>query len=119
MYTYKAKVIRVVDGDTMDLLIDIGFDVHIKERVRLYGIDTPETRTKDLEEKKRGLAAKEYVKDAIKACKGEVEIVTHKEKKGKFGRYLVEVWVGESTLDNLNERLIEMGHAKAYFGEKK
>ena len=61
MYEYKAKLVRVIDGDTIDCIIDLGFDVRLKERIRLKGIDTPETRTRDLEEKKRGFAAKERV----------------------------------------------------------
>ena len=65
-YRYNAKVMRVVDGDTLDLEIDLGFNIKINERVRLFGIDTPETRTRDLEEKKRGLEAKEYVREQRK-----------------------------------------------------
>lgn len=117
MYTYKAKVLKIIDGDTLDLLIDIGFDIHIKERVRLYGVDCPETRTRDLKEKARGLAAKAYVKDMVKGK--EVRIQTHKDGKGKFGRYLVEVWAGDNPANSINEMLISEGHAKAYFGKSK
>ena len=65
MYTYKAKIIRVIDGDTVDALIDIGFHVHVKKRIRLYGINAPESRTRDKEEKVRGLAAKARLKEIL------------------------------------------------------
>lgn len=116
MYTYKAKLIKCVDADTLDLLIDIGFNIHIKERVRLYGINCPETRTRDLEEKKRGLQAKAYVKDMLKGK--EILVQTHKDGKGKFGRYLVEVFM-ENYPVSLNDMLVKDGHAKIYFGGKK
>ena len=69
MYTYDAKVVRVVDGDTIDALIDLGFNVHKKIRIRMVGINTPESRTRDLEEKKRGLAAKARLKEILKENK--------------------------------------------------
>ena len=90
MYEYKIKEIdRIVDGDTVDATIDLGFDVLYKTRVRLYGINTPETRTKDLEEKARGLAAKERLNEIInKAVHMGHHLILQTKEKGKFGRYL-------------------------------
>ena len=68
MYKYNAKLIRVIDGDTIDALIDLGFDVWVKKRIRLYGINTPETRTRDLEEKKAGIAAKDRLSEIMQDC---------------------------------------------------
>ena len=88
MYEYRCKVIRVIDGDTVDVDIDLGFGVWLhKERVRVYGIDTPESRTRDKEEKKYGLAAKKYVQDFLSGS--TVLLITKKyDAKGKFGRIL-------------------------------
>ena len=87
MYEYKCKVVHIVDGDTVDIDIDLGFGVWLRDqRVRLYGIDTPESRTRDLEEKKYGLAAKEFLTKWLSS--GTVSIKTHKDAKGKFGRIL-------------------------------
>ena len=86
MHTYKCEILRVVDGDTVDVDIDLGFGVWMrKERVRIHGIDTPESRTRDLEEKKYGLAAKEFVKSYLKAG-FDATLQTEKDKTGKFGR---------------------------------
>jgi len=120
LYKYKARVLSVYDADTMTLLIDVGFNIHIREKVRSLGIDTPELRTKDKEEKKAGYAARDYVRDLILGH----DLYVSTEKKGKFGRYLVNIWfeevIGNTTqMVNLNERLIEMGHAREYHGEKK
>ena len=92
MYEYRCKLVKVIDGDTMDIDIDLGFNVWLKnERVRLHGIDTPESRTRDLEEKKYGLAAKQY---AIKFLDDEwLTLKINKyDSKGKFGRILGELW---------------------------
>mgnify|MGYP006188032467 CR=1 FL=1 len=115
MYAYRAKVERVVDGDTMDLSIDLGFDIHYASRIRLLGIDTPESRTRDLEEKKRGLAAKDRV---LELCPvgATVTLKTTKDGKGKFGRILGEIIVGDVSL---NKTLVLEGHAVEYFGGKK
>jgi micrococcal nuclease len=110
MYNYKATIVNVVDGDTVDAIIDLGFNIQIKERLRLYGIDTPEIRTKDLEEKEKGFAAKDFVKEAI--LNKEVMIDTTKGT-GKFGRYLATIYYGENNT-NLNEELLEKGYAKPY-----
>ena len=121
MYEYRAKVEKVVDGDTMDLSIDLGFDIHYASRVRLLGIDTPESRTRDLEEKKRGLAAKDRV---LELCPvgSSVILKTSKDGKGKFGRILGSIYPGDGLFENsdsVNDILVNEGHAVAYFGGKK
>ena len=117
MYEYNAKVTHVVDGDTIDLSIDLGFDIWYNSRVRFVGIDTPESRTRDLEEKKRGLAAKDRV---LELCPvgGDVVLRTSKDGKGKFGRILGEIFV-PGVVQSVNQLLIEEGHAVEYFGGKK
>jgi micrococcal nuclease len=110
MYNYKAKIVRVVDGDTVDAIIDLGFKVQIKERLRLYGINTPETRTRDKEEKKRGLAAKAFVEKRILNREVFVDV---SQGEGKFGRYLAIIYYNGTT--NLNKELVEKGYAKSYF----
>lgn len=120
MYEYRCKLRKVVDGDTVDIDIDLGFGVWLQdERVRLYGIDTPESRTRDLEEKKYGLAAKEYVINFL-----DDEWLTLKTKeydsKGKFGRILGELWRTSSYADkSLNDYLVEKHHAVPYLGQSK
>ena len=109
LYFYNAEVTRIVDGDTIDVIIDLGFNIWIKERLRLYGLNTPETRTTDAEEKEKGLKAKKYVENQINSNSGMVQIQSF--GKGKYGRVLAEVWVGKS---NLNEALISNGHAEIY-----
>ena len=84
MYEYKCEVDRVVDGDTVDVIIDCGFSIFHKVRVRMYGIDTPESRTRDKDEKARGLMSKDFLVKEL--SKGDVVIKTKKDKKGKFGR---------------------------------
>ena len=114
MYEYNCKVKRVVDGDTVDVVIDLGFDIHFATRVRLYGIDTPESRTRDKDEKARGFISKDFLKSWLD--KGGVVIRTRKDKKGKFGRVL-----GEMVVDNINinELMIEEHHAVKYHGQSK
>jgi len=94
MYEYNAQVLRVVDGDTVDVLIDCGFSTFRKERVRLYGINAPESRTRDKEEKKRGLAAKERLDQLITNTEGKIVVKTELDKKGKYGRILGVIWDG-------------------------
>src|SRR5210317_692588 len=120
MFEYRCKVIRVVDGDTVDVDIDLGFGVWLKkERVRLYGIDTPESRTRDLEEKKYGLAAKEFLTGMLDD-EGGVVLKTHKDAEGKFGRILGELWRTTDYADkSINEYLIEKHHAVRYMGQSK
>ena len=114
VYEYNCKVKRVVDGDTVDVLIDLGFDIAYASRVRLYGIDTPESRTRDKDEKARGLISKDFLKSWLD--KGSVVIRTRKDKKGKFGRILGEMVVDDI---NINELMIEEHHAVKYHGQSK
>ena len=114
VYEYNCKVKRVVDGDTVDVLIDLGFDIAYASRVRLYGIDTPESRTRDKDEKARGLISKDFLKSWLD--KGNVVIRTRKDKKGKFGRILGEMIVDDI---NINELMIEEHHAVKYHGQSK
>jgi len=118
MYEYNAELRRVVDGDTVDVTIDCGFNMHVKERVRLYGIDTPESRTRDLEEKKRGLAAKDRLIEILESFGNKFVIKTSIDKKGKFGRLLGEL-VSRDGEQNANKMLLEEGHAVEYHGGKK
>ena len=114
---YSCKLVRVVDGDTADAMIDLGFNVWVKERIRFYGVDTWESRTRNLEEKKKGLAAKAYVKDLLEnSDEGKFLLKSH--GVGKYGRVLGELFVkGHDT--SVNELLKENGHASAYYGGKK
>jgi micrococcal nuclease len=105
LFFYKAEVKRVVDGDTIDVLIDVGFSMHYAGRVRFYGVNTPESRTSNLEEKKAGLAAKEFVEQWIASNNNIVYLKTIKDKNEKYGRILA-----------LNIELIKAGLAKEYFG---
>jgi micrococcal nuclease len=114
---YSAKLVRVVDGDTADAMIDLGFNTWVKKRIRFYGVDTWESRTRDLEEKKKGLAAKEFVKDLLEnSDNGKFSVISY--GLGKYGRVLGELFVkGHET--SVNDLLKENGHAYEYFGEKK
>tara|TARA_R110000751_G_scaffold157090_1_gene262513 strand:+ start:116 stop:535 length:420 start_codon:yes stop_codon:yes gene_type:complete len=114
MYEYNCKVKKVVDGDTVDVVIDLGFSIHYSSRVRLYGIDTPESRTRNKDEKVRGLMSKQYLIDAL--SKGQVVIKTRKDKKGKFGRVLGEMYVDDI---NINLKLVEEFLAVKYEGQNK
>ena len=116
MYEYSCKIVKVVDGDTTDVDIDLGFGVWMKkQRIRFYGIDTPESRTRDLEEKKYGLMAKEIVLAHLPI--GSTQILrTHKDGVGKYGRILGSFVVGDTTL---NQMLIDTHNAVAYFGQSK
>ena len=122
MYTYKIKLDRVIDGDTIDAYIDLGFDVSIKKRIRFMGINTPESRTRDLEEKARGLAAKDRLKNLLEGCEN---ITLKSHGVGKFCRCLGEIFLDmvdgqeKITLESLNELLIKEGHAKEYHGGKR
>lgn len=126
MHEYKVKVLKVVDGDTVDVDIDLGFGVWLrKQRIRLLGIDTPESRTRDLEEKKYGLLAKEFLKSYIWESEDVVRLKTSKDKKGKFGRILGEFIViqneghPEEVDINVNQLMIEKHHAVQYYGQSK
>lgn len=115
MYEYKCGVTRIVDGDTVDCEIDLGFDITYKSRVRLYGIDTPESRTRDLDEKARGKLAAKFLSDAILHA-STLAIQTKLDKKGKFGRVL-GVIVADGV--DLNQALIDNHLAVAYTGQSK
>ena len=122
MYTYKAKLLRVVDGDTCDAQIDLGFDVSVKKRIRFAGINAPESRTRDLKEKALGLAAK----DRVKAILAENPSFTLESTDlGKYGRVLGKIHIniidGSESLTQicLNDQLIKEGHAVAYHGGKR
>jgi len=119
MYEYMAKLERVVDGDTIDVRIDLGFDIHHSARVRMMGIDTPESRTRNLEEKALGLASKARLKELLKGKK--VKIATSKEGKGKFGRVLATVIAidKDGTEVDCNNQLCLEGHARPYNGGRK
>ena len=116
MYTYKAKVTRVVDGDTVDALIDLGFDTHVKKRIRLWGMDAWESRTRDKEEKVKGLAAKVRLKEILKETNNEFILVSY--GVGKFGRCLGELFLTMDS-DSINNQLVSEGHAKKYYGGKR
>jgi len=122
MYTYEIKLDRVIDGDTIDAYIDLGFDVSVKKRIRFMGINTPESRTRDLEEKARGLAAKDRLKNLLEGTK-TIQLTSH--GVGKYGRCLGELNIdivdGKEgvTLTNVNELLIKEGHAVEYHGGKR
>ena len=114
MYEYQCEVKRIVDGDTVDVIIDLGFSIHFSTRVRLYGIDTPESRTRDKDEKVRGLLSKDYLKEWLD--QGGVIIRTYRDKKGKFGRVLGEMVVGGR---NINLLMVEENLAVKYEGQSK
>ena len=105
MYEYSAEVLRIVDGDTVDVLIDCGFSTFRKERVRLYGINAPESRTRDKEEKVRGLAAKARLEELINLTSSKIVIKTELDKKGKYGRILGVLW-DEDKKKNFNRKSI-------------
>ena len=115
-FEYNGTLVRVLDGDTIDCYIDLGFDLKIKKRIRYMGIDTWESRTRDLAEKEKGLAAKARNKELLEA--GTFKIVSH--GTGKFGRVLGAVFVEtENGLESVNQILINEGHAYEYDGGKK
>ena len=115
MYEYKCKILRVVDGDTVDVDIDLGFGVWLQnQRIRMYGIDAPESRTSDKVEKVYGMAAKDFVIKWTNA--GDLVLKTFKDGKGKYGRILGELWYNDV---NINQRMIEEHHAVKYYGQSK
>ena len=121
-YIYRGKLERVVDGDTIDALIDVGFDIWIKKRIRYSGIDTWESRTRDLEEKAKGLEAKARNKELlmeISSKSGYFRLKSH--GVGKYGRVLGEIFIEDSEGKqwNINDTLISEGHAYVYDGGKK
>jgi micrococcal nuclease len=119
MYEYFVKnVTNVVDGDTIDVLIDLGFDILFASRVRLAGIDTPESRTKDLKEKALGLESKEYLKKQLKNAKSIIIKTEKMNSSEKYGRILGWIYVNGDTV-SLNDKMINDGYAWGYLGETK
>tara|TARA_Y100000310_G_scaffold231359_1_gene233883 strand:+ start:1157 stop:1519 length:363 start_codon:yes stop_codon:yes gene_type:complete len=115
LYHYKAEVISVYDGDTITIMMDMGMSHFARIKVRLLGIDTPEIRTRDLEEKKLGLSARDYLRERLM----DKTIIIKTVKKGKFGRWLGIIWLlDEKALDtmheSINDELIRTGHAVKY-----
>tara|TARA_E500000331_G_scaffold338919_1_gene368622 strand:- start:259 stop:684 length:426 start_codon:yes stop_codon:yes gene_type:complete len=120
MYEYRCKIVKIIDGDTVDVDIDLGFGVWMhKERIRLYGIDTPESRTRDLDEKKYGLIAKGWIEKFMPVGSMQT-LITQKDKSGKFGRILGKFRVNDGSYDIiLNDWMISNHHAVAYYGQSK
>ena len=129
MFEYNCKIVRVVDGDTVDVDIDLGFDVWLKkQRIRLYGVDTPQSRTRDLEEKKYGFAAKAFVEKHIPVGSKQILRTKLDDARGKFGRILGEFVkeIDSSTIEGhttstttVNQMLIDTHNAVAYHGQSK
>jgi micrococcal nuclease len=116
-YKYNVKIKKVIDGDTVDVDIDLGFGVWLhKERVRIMGIDTPESRTRDKVEKLFGLASKQKLKDLLPLSSMQILVVEEYDAKGKFGRILGDFEIEDKRVTDI---LIEEGHAVAYFGGSK
>ena len=120
-YIYRARVTRVIDGDTVDADIDLGFNQFKRDRIRLMGIDTPESRTRNRDEKRLGLAAKARLKELVAAApvvkgKKQIFLQTSKEGKGKFGRILGTLWINGADVCAV---LIREGHAREYYGGRK
>ena len=121
-YIYRAKLVRVVDGDTVDALIDVGFDIWVKKRIRYRGVDTWESRTRNLEEKKKGLAAKARNKELLESVSSKSGYFRIKSYgTGKYGRVLADLFIQdkEGTTININKQLIKEGHAYVYEGGTK
>ena len=119
MYQYYVrKVENVVDGDTIDVLIDLGFDILFQSRVRLAGIDTPESRTKDIAEKTLGLESKEYLKKHLKDAKSVVIKTEKMDSSEKYGRILGWIYVNDDT-ESINDKMINDGYAWGYMGDTK
>ena len=114
MYEYNAKITSVYDGDTCTAEVDLGFEIKFKIKVRFYGIDTAELRSRDPKEKVSAYEARDYVRSRI--LDKNVVIRTYKDKKGKYGRYLGEILVINEANDliSLNQELIKLGYAKIY-----
>ena len=115
-WIYNATLLRVVDGDTADAAIDCGFNISVKKRIRFKSVDTWESRTRNLEEKKLGLKAKAYTKEMLERNEGKFTVKSH--GVGKYGRLLGEIFI-EGEDKSLNDLLIENGHAYEYEGGKK
>jgi len=122
-YNFRViEITKVLDGDTIDVLIDLGFDLYKKERVRIAGVDTPEKRTRDAEEKALGIDATNWLKDKLEgAISGDDDLVIRTELVGgvgKYGRLLGWLYIGDGTI-SLNEQMIAAGYAWEYDGGTK
>ena len=122
-YNFRVtEIVKVLDGDTIDVIIDLGFDLYKKERVRVAGVDTPEKRTRDLEEKELGLDATRWLKEKLEgAISGDDDLVIRTELVGgvgKYGRLLGWLYIGDAEL-SLNEQMIDEGYAWEYDGGTK
>jgi micrococcal nuclease len=119
-YWYTAKVLKVIDGDTLDVMIDLGFSIHHKARVRLYGVNTPESRTKDLAEKAMGLKAKAFTADWT-TRHSTVFIKTIAGKDDKYGRVLAQIYSDKDVKSELtaclNQDIVSSGYAREYYGQ--
>jgi len=109
MHKYSAKLTRVIDGDTIDAMVDLGFNVWVKQRIRLQGINTPEIRTRNIEEKKAGRAAMERLNILMGECDGEFILKSH--GIGKYGRCIGTLYIND---ENINELLLSEGYAEKY-----
>ena len=121
-YNYRAKLVRVVDGDTVDALIDVGFDIWFKKRIRFKGVDTWESRTRNLEEKKKGLAAKARTKELLEKVSSKSGYFRIKSYgTGKYGRVLADIYIQDVDGNDIwiNKTLIDEGHAYVYDGGTK
>lgn len=118
-FYYIAEVVKVYDGDTCTCVVDLGFKTSVRIKIRLVGIDTPEIRTKDDEEKALGFKTRDWLRERILGKK----VLLHTEKKGKFGRWLGTIWNIEedkpSFENSYNKKLVNEGLAKEYFGGKR
>jgi micrococcal nuclease len=113
MFTYYAQILDVYDGDTATAMVDLGFTVSVKVKLRFYGINTPELRTKDPVEKKAGYVARDFVRERILG--NTVRVQTH--KKGKYGRWIATIWEivdGEAAETSINDKLLQAGLASPY-----
>ena len=118
MYEYKVKVVEVIDGDTIDVVIDLGFDIFTNKRIRLYGIDCPESRTTDLHEKKLGIEAKEYLKQLVGNASNVIIKTLSTDAYEKYGRVLGQVYIDSSVI-SVNDLMISHGYAWSYDGGTK
>ena len=116
MYEYKCEVTKVVDGDTIDVIADLGFSILHKCRVRLFGIDTPESRTRDLDEKVRGKLASKFLSDAIQNGEDVILRSELKDSKGKYGRVLGTIIVDGV---DVNQQMVDKHLAVKYYGQSK
>lgn len=118
-FWYGAKPLKTIDGDTIDLMVDLGFNIHFKMRVRLYGVNTPESRTKDLAEKELGLKAKKFTEDWLTG-RDWVFVNTIPDKNDKYGRILAKIYssdkIDDPTTACLNLDIIQSGYAREYYG---